>query len=162
MKLISQLEKYAQSLQEKTEEITKAVVQEGERIMQTNLDNAEYSGSLKSHVEMSQNKNSGEISLVGSDAGFIEFGTGTHYPDNHPQASEFGAIRGRYGKGYGENPPWTFTDTTSGTTGEYYGTAKFGVIFETMGNPANRVVYNTARELERTYLNIAKEVFKND
>jgi len=162
MSLIKQLEKYRDNITKNTEELAKDLVMGGGEVMQTYLNEALYSGDLSSEVVTTVSKGKGAISLEGTDAGMIEFGAGTYYPDNHPLASKMGAVRGEWGKGRGKTPPWTFTASSSGGTGEYWGTARFGVIFETMGTPANRVVYNTGKELERVYVDRAKEVFGND
>ena len=157
--IIKQLEKYKKAIQKKTEKTIKELTEYGADVMQGNLDNAQYSGSLKSSVKAKSKNTKGEVSLMGKDAGFIEFGTGQVHPDDHPQAGEFGAVRGGYGKGHGKEMSWIFTDTQSGTA-EYYGTAKWGVLFETEGNPANRVVYDTGKKLEEVATEKAKEVFK--
>ena len=161
-KIIGQLEAYKKKIEAKTEKVVSDVTKEGERIANMRLSSADYTSKIESTIESSSSGKSGSVSMVGFDAGFIEFGTGTHYPDTHPLASEMGAIRGSYGKGYGLKPPWTFIGDSVGTTGEVIGTARSGVVIETYGNPANRVVYDTGKDLERSAVAIAKEVFNDD
>lgn len=157
MSLISQLEKYKTDIPKKAERLAKRMVEEGEKEAVTKLVTADYSGSLRSEIVSNINGLKGSVTMQGHDAGMIEFGAGTQYPDIHPLAQEFGAIRGEYGSGHGNLPRWGFADTEPGKTG--YPVKDSPGEYWTMGTPANRVIYSTGKHLENIYVELAKEVF---
>ena len=112
------------------------------------LSTASYAGDMYAEVEPVQKEDNGvSIGIKGESVTFIEFGTGTYYPDNHPLMDEFQFARGEFGKKRGANPPWYFRN-------------EGGELIRTLGNEANRVVYNTGKALREETAEIAKEVFK--
>lgn len=175
MSLITQLQKYSADLPNKTKRVLERMIEEGKNIAEFNLSTAEYTGSLKSEITTNISKNKGEVSLDGHDARFIEFGTGITYyggEDSHPLAGRGDLTpseRGTYKHKRGMLPTWTYQDIGGTGTSPKYSTwevlDKNGNptgIYRTHGQPANRVVYNTGKELERIYVDVAKEVFGND
>ena len=85
----------------------------------------------------------------------------------HEKANEFGFTRGGYGKGRGLNPPWVFDAQGRGismttSVGKVIISKKGEPKYLTYGNPPNRVLYNTAKELRAKILEIAREVYAND
>lgn len=103
-----------------------------------------------------------EIPVTGSTVAFIEFGTGVHYADDHPQAVAMGAIRGEYGQHRGRNDTWKYQGDP-GSLGWYQtpNDRARGVI-TTHGNPANAVMYNAAKQMRMQVAEIARSVFADD
>lgn len=97
----------------------------------------------------------GNLSIVftsGSDAVFIEFGAGVNHNgavggSPHPKGIEFGYTIGEYGKGYGANNVWGYTDPI---TGEHH---------VTRGTPAAMPMFHAAEEAKATAVKLAREVF---
>lgn len=87
---------------------------------------------------------------------FIEFGTGVFNPGVHPQASEFGMIRGEYGKGHGKQESWVYIGEP-GTNGEVLGEGRN--VVRTRGNNASRSMYDAAELMKNEIGRIAREVF---
>ena len=145
--VIRQIEASQKSIKAKNEELLDALAEKGSEIMTFGLAEAVYDGDMYADViEPIKEDNQVSIGIKGESVTFIEFGTGTFYPDDHPLMDEFGYERGTFGKGLGANPPWTFRN-------------EGGKKVTTFGNPANRVVYETGKELREIAVDIAKEVY---
>ena len=163
MSFLQQLEKYRDTFSSKSEQYVKALVDRGQKFASNELNKAQTTSPDSGYIESETSKKTGEITLVGNakgGAGFIEFGTGTKYTsmaESHPRAEEFGAFRGEFGAMKGADPPWVFFGE-AGELGEDVGKG----FVKTSGQPASRVMYNTGKELERIYQEVAKEVFTND
>lgn len=133
----------------------------------TRLQTIVYDGSHSVTIDPSphwESDNRLVLTAKGDEITFIEFGTGTHYVDMHEMASVLGFTRGTYGKGLGADPPWYFIEPTGTLYGnaEYEAvTSKGNLVVKTRGNPPNRVLYNTAKDLRERLLETAKEVFEN-
>lgn len=146
-RVVDQIENYKKSLKDKDEELLTAVANKGNEIMTFGLAEAIYDGDMYAEVMETQKEDNGvSIGIKGESVTFIEFGTGTFYPDDHPKMDEFGFERGEFGHKLGRNPPWTFENGA-------------GKRVTTFGNPANRVVYETGKELREVATDIAKEVY---
>ena len=93
---------------------------------------------------------------------FIEFGSGVHYVEQHPKASEMGAVRGGYGQNKGLKDTWAYYGDP-GTNGEPAKGKKGekGLVF-THGNPPARAMYDAGKEMRERIAEIAREVFMND
>lgn len=99
-----------------------------------------------------------QIVFSGSKVVFIEFGTGVEYPD-HPQAYDFLAIHGEFGKGQGAYPPWRYVGEP-GSNGKIVGYTKDQKpVVSTHGNPAAKAVYEAWNTMKERIEEIAKEVF---
>lgn len=157
--VIQSLQKYSSDLDKRSEKLTAALVLEGFNYMWDRNNNAVYDGDKDTWVSSETRKAEGEIALNGKTAAFIEFGTGIAYPDDHPQAAEFGAIRGAYGRGQGANPPWVYYGKSPGSNGVVIPSKHGRLVVQTMGNPANYIVYDTGKLLKQRYISKAKEVF---
>ena len=99
------------------------------------------------------------IEATGSTVWFIEFGTGIVYADDHPKANEMGAVRGAYGKGRGRRTTWGYYGTP-GSNGQAIKSTDNGDLILTHGNPSNKVMYETGKEMRKAILETAKRVFK--
>lgn len=96
----------------------------------------------------------GGISVVvadGEDAVWCEFGAGVYYNGSagsspNPYGKELGFTIGSYGKGYGKSKAWGYYDET-------------GELVITRGTPASMPMYNSAKEITKKAIDIAREVF---
>ena len=158
---IKEVKAYKKWLSDKTEEFIKTLANEGLEIMSVKFSQAIYDGTNDVSCQIEQTEKS-KVALVaiGNAVLFIEFGTGVKYPDNHPEAAVNGMIRGEYGKGKGANPNgWRYVGE-AGTNGVLSPNARKKSVIHTYGNPANMCMYQTIRELENRFEEIARRVYK--
>lgn len=99
-----------------------------------------------------------KITATGRTVCFIEFGTGITYADDHPRMHELGFARGTYGKGHGERRTWGYYGDP-GTNGQEHITKSGKTVILTHGNPANRCLYETTKEMKSRIADMAREVF---
>lgn len=151
------LERYKRYLNERLRIFAEALAEYGVGISRVRFGRAQYDGV--NDVQVHDPEWQGDIlrvRAVGRTVLFIEFGTGVHYEsESHPQAGEFGFVRGGYGHHRGRNDSWRYRGEP-GTNGEDMGNG----IVKTHGNPANRCMYETAEEMRNHIAKIAKEVFR--
>jgi hypothetical protein len=157
-KVIKTLERYQKSLEERKTRFLEEVAKLGVSIGEANFSQAQYDGDMSDCKTYSEWVDDDKIKIVFQSNAilFIEFGAGVHYTDStelHPLADKFGYERGEYGHGNGKRDWWLYNGE-GGTESTSVPGMKI-----THGNPANRVVYNTAKELREKILDIAKEVF---
>ena len=167
-KVIKMLDEYAEGFEDKRKEFMKKLAYIGFDEATVRLEQAEFAGDKSSAIITSPqwvNDNKLVLSATGNNPTapimmFIEFGTGTYFPDDHPKAAEFNAVRGSYGKHKGLNPPWYYI----GKPGDYstvVRTKSTGEeVVRTVGNPANRVMFSASEEIRKQIVDIAKEVFQ--
>ena len=160
-KAIKELKSYKQWLVDKTKEFLQELANEGVQIASAKFADAQYDGTNDVSCKVEEREtNKVAVMAIGSATLFIEFGTGVKYPDNHPEASTNGMNRGEYGYKLGrlENG-WRYQGDpgTSGTLDENHP----GYI-HTYGNPANMSMYQTVRELEDKFEEIARRVYTYD
>ena len=157
---IKELDNYKKWLVDKTKEFLKALADEGVQIASAKFAKAVYDGTndVSCSVE-ERGENKIAVVAVGSATLFIEFGTGVKYPDNHPEAAEHGMIRGGYGYRLGRlEKGWRYTGDP-GSNGEVITEGKHAGQVHTYGNPANMCMYQTVRELQEKFEEIARRVY---
>lgn len=157
---IKELNAYKDWLVEKTKEFLKALADEGVEIASAKFANAVYDGTndVTCFVE-EKGEDKVAVVAVGGATLFIEFGTGVKYPDNHPEAGEHGMVRGEYGYRLGRlEKGWRYSGDP-GTNGEVITEGKHAGEVHTYGNPANMSMYQTVRELEDKFEEIARRVY---
>ena len=159
-KAIKELNDYKKWLKDCTEKFLKALADEGAQIATAKFQRAVYDGTndVKVSVE-NREENTVAVVAVGSAVLFIEFGTGVKYPDNHPEAGKNGFTRGGYGYKLGRlEKGWRYTGDP-GSNGEVITTGKHAGEVHTYGNPANMSMYETVRELEEKFAEIARRCY---
>lgn len=157
---IKELDNYKKWLVDKTKEFLKALADEGVQIASAKFAKAVYDGTndVSCSVE-ERGENKIAVVAVGSATLFIEFGTGVKYPDNHPEAAEHSMIRGGYGYRLGRlEKGWRYTGDP-GSNGEVITEGKHAGQVHTYGNPANMCMYQTVRELQEKFEEIARRVY---
>jgi hypothetical protein len=160
-KIIDKLEKYQKSLKEREKRFLTRVGELGVSIGQTKFQSVQYDGDTSDFDVRCEWKSDDKIAVVFSSKAilFIEFGAGVHYSsanDIHPLASKKGYKRGEYGMKKGKGDWWLYRGE-GGTPSTANPNMKI-----THGNPANRIVYGTGKELREMILQIAKEEFRFD
>ena len=81
------------------------------------------------------------------------------FSDNHPEAGKNGFTRGGYGYKLGRlEKGWRYTGDP-GSNGEVITTGKHAGEVHTYGNPANMSMYETVRELEEKFAEIARRCY---
>lgn len=99
-----------------------------------------------------------KITASGHAVCFIEFGTGVTFADDHPKMHELGFARGTYGKGHGKQRTWGYYGDP-GTNGQEVLTKSGRKVVLTHGNPANRCLYETTKDMKSRIADLAREVF---
>ena len=156
---------YARTFPTKMKHFMERLGNYGVQVARTGFRNAVYDGKNDAVVGQPvwADENTLEIPVTGTTVAFIEFGTGTHYPDIHPTAHYLQAVRGGYGRHLGLNPPWVYVGDP-GSNGVIVREGKAGQdpAVRTYGNPANMAMYNSAKEMRTRILSLARKVFADD
>lgn len=157
---IKELNKYKKWLKDGTEKFIKALGDEGVQIASAKFQRAVYDGTNDVSVSVeTRDTNKVAVVAVGGAVLFIEFGTGVKYPDSHPEAGKNGFDRGGYGYHLGRlEKGWRYTGSP-GSNGEVITEGKHAGEIHTYGNPANMSMYQTVRELEEKFEEIARRCY---
>lgn len=145
-----EVKKYAMELDEKVEALIKKLAERGAMVAKIQLAalDAVYTGELLSSIEgvYSEKDNVGIVRAGAPYAIFVEYGTGV-----------IGA-----GSPHPKPDGWQYDANGHGDEGWVYLNERDGKYHWTRGYQSRPFMYNTARELERECVNIAKEVFGLD
>jgi len=157
---LKELENYKKWLKDCTEKFIKALGEEGVQIASAKFAQAQYDGTNDVSVAV-ENRENNKVAVVavGSSVLFIEFGTGVRYTESHPEASKNGMVRGEYGYKLGRlEKGWRYSGDP-GTNGEVISEGKHAGEVHTYGNPANMSMYQTVREIEDKFEEIARRCY---
>lgn len=157
-RVIARLNKKKKSLDSRHEAFLYRLGKEGVDIANVKIQTVQYDGTVDLFTFYSVEKDIVYLTVQGSTVTFIEFGTGVHYSEQHPLNWY---ERGGYGLHQGLNDHWYYQGDP-GTHGEVRTTKKGKTVVRTEGNPPNRVVYNTGKELRGKVLEIARKVYSDD
>ena len=160
-KAIAEIESYQKELDEKIHTLMERLAEIGIEEATVRFANAIYDGTNDVRVNNTPvwiDKNKLAISATGKSITFIEFGAGVHYAEGHPKAGDFGFTRGGYGYHLGKLDSWRYSGNP-GTNGEVITDGKHQGEVKTYGNPANRALYDSAKEMREQITKIAEEVF---
>lgn len=164
-KAVAELERYQKELDKKVRTLMERLAEIGIGEAEVRFGRAIYDGTNDVEVKDSPvwiSDNKLVISASGKSITFIEFGAGVHYAtESHPKADEFGFARGGYGHHLGRLDSWRYKGDP-GTNGEVITEGKHKGEVKTHGNPANRVLYDSAKEMREQIQKIAEEVFGDD
>ncbi len=154
---IRRLNEYKKEVETKATELAQRLTDLGADIVRMKIVEmgAYYSGELLSGVDgyFSPSLNAGFIRVTSDHVAFVEFGTGVVGQSNPHKNGEYLSLAS-WGYATGSK---IFT-TKDGRVGWVYPTDDGGFRF-TEGMPSRPFMYETALELERQYMQIAKEVF---
>lgn len=164
-KAVAEIEQYQKELNKKVHTLMEKLAEIGIEEATVRFANAIYDGTNDVTVRKAPvwiDKNKLVISATGKAVTFIEFGSGVHYAaESHPKAGEFGFTRGGYGHHLGKFDSWRYSGDP-GTNGEVITEGEHKGKVKTHGNPANRALYDSAKEMREQIIKITKEVFGND
>lgn len=164
-KAIEGIERYQKELDKKVHIFMEKLAEVGIEEADIRFGRAIYDGTNDVIVDKTPtwiNDNKLVVSASGKSITFIEFGAGVHYSgEPHPKAGEFGYERGGFGYHLGRLDTWRYTGDP-GTNGEVITDGKHKGEVKTHGNPANRALYDSAKEMREQMIKIAEEVFGND
>lgn len=156
---VRELDAWRTWLEARTRELLGRLSQEGLSVASARFARAVYDGTNDVSVRVERrSEDVRAIVAVGRSVLFIEFGTGVVYPDDHPEAGRHGMVRGGYGRGQGKRRTWSYYGDP-GTNGVVHAKADGRTVVSTQGNPANKPMYETARDLEERIGAMAREVF---
>ena len=161
---IRHLERYRDQLTAKQREFLRRLAEIGIDVANVRFASAQYDGTNDVKVSDApewQGETKLRISASGRAVGFIEFGSGVHYSEQHPKAAQFGAVRGGYGYGLGKFDSWRYRGDP-GTNGEVITEGVHAGEIVTHGNPPARAMYDAGKEMWDKILEIAREVFSDD
>ena len=160
-RVIKELEKYRDSLDDKTQIFIKRLSEVGIKALNAKLQSISpfYKGEdidTSSEIHKLDNGWSATISMTGSQSVFIEFGAGVTFnaPKHqslHPKGEELGLTIGSYNESSpnATNPNgWWYKD-------------KWGESQHTYGTPTFAPLYNSSIEMLEAIHGIAKEVFSD-
>jgi hypothetical protein len=154
---IRRLNEYKKEVETKATELAQRLTDLGAEIVRMKIVEmgAYYSGELLSGVDgyFSPSLNAGFVRVTSDHVAFVEFGTGVVGQSNPHKNGEYLSLAS-WGYATGSK---IFT-TKDGRVGWVYPTDDGGFRF-TEGMPSRPFMYETALELERQYMQIAKEVF---
>lgn len=163
-RLISKLKAYQKDLDERQYRLLEALAKIGIDTASVRFETAQYDGENDVVVNR-QPEWAGEnrlfLTATGKSVTFIEFGTGVHYAERHPNADALGFARGAYGHGKGSRDTWGYYGTP-GTNGKVLRETDKGALVLTHGNPPARALYDAAKEMRSRAVEIAREVYRND
>lgn len=143
------------------EGLTHSLAEKGRVVAENRFNTAQYDGT--NDVQVLPPFESGQSTILraeGDAVAFIEFGTGVHYTEQHPQALELGMIRGGYGYHLGNLDAWRYHGEP-GTNGVEIPTPMnhSGAIL-THGNPPARAMYEASKEIRNNIGETAREVLR--
>lgn len=149
-------------LKAKANEFTAELAETGSNSAGMKFSEAVYDGT-NDVTTRAESRGEGKAAVVadGNATLFIEFGSGITYPDSHPEAAELGMVHGGYGYKLGNNPNgWRYPgEKGPGTNGEIIPDGPHAGMIHTYGNPANMCMWDTVKELERDYQEVARRIF---
>ena len=154
---IAEINSYRKEVENKTVTLVQRLTDLGASLVRVKIVEmgAYATGELLSGVDgyYSPILNAGFIRVTSDHVAFVEFGTGVVGQQSPHKNGEYLSLAS-WGYATGSK---IFT-TSDGRTGWYYPTDDGGVRF-TEGMPSRPFMYETALELERQYMQIAREVF---
>lgn len=161
-KAIRELENYQKLLKGKASEMTSKIADECEQYASFGFAKATYDGYNDAYVSISaDNPLKYYVTASGESVAFIEFGTGTRYAYPHPIDPHSVGLsdRGEFGYHLGLMQKGWYYWGVPGTNGEIIQEGKHKGQIKTLGNPANRCLYDAKMEAGAKVADIAKEVF---
>lgn len=103
-----QIREYKTALNQKAQELARALTDKGLDVAKVRFANAEYAGSNDVSCHVEQNGNACTIVAEGKAVAFIEFGTGAHHNGYGGELPPGVGAHGSYGKGQGANRRWYY------------------------------------------------------
>ena len=158
-KLITNMDKLAKQLKEMGENVVEDLSDEGLKEMQKNYANSQFKEESEMQFEKTGEKGNRTIQMVGQQAIYSEFGTGSEGEENpHPIKNEFDLKP--YNSGKTIRKATAKVERKTGIPeGGLYWTYKDsnGQVIYTQGVPAQKIVYNADEKLRQDLPSICKK-----
>lgn len=103
-----QIREYKTTLNQKAQELARALADKGLDVAKVRFANAEYAGSNDVSCRVEQNGNTCTIIAEGKSVAFIEFGTGVSHSAYGGELPAGVGEHGTYGKGNGQHKRWYY------------------------------------------------------
>lgn len=103
-----QIQEYKTTLNQKAQELARALADKGLDVAKVRFANAEYAGSNDVSCRVEQNGNTCTIIAEGKAVAFIEFGTGVSHSVYGGELPAGVGEHGTYGKGNGQHKRWYY------------------------------------------------------
>lgn len=154
---IKEIQAYREDIQEKLNEFVSRLSQDGVQVASARLSSTvgdSTDAGISYTVSSSGDIIAATISLLGSDALFIEFGAGIAYNTGaqHPLASEFGYGVGTYPS---KHPP------SKGMNPGYWFYREDGQLVRSIGTQASMPIYHAAETVRNNAIMRATEIFRS-
>lgn len=153
MDAVRYLEQYRTWAEQKTEQLVKALMDRGYKVVMANQNTPGDSQPGYAHFEISSfgTQTRATLHLEGRDVLFIEFGAGVHYngaagSSPNPYGEPLGYVIGSYGQGKGAEDSWVYVSDD-------------GTFKTSHGTQASMPMWKADIEIISSVASVAKEVF---
>ena len=142
-----QIQVYKATLNQKAQELAKALADKGLDVAKVRFANAQYAGSNDVSCRVEQNGNTCAIIADGKAVAFIEFGTGVMHSAYGGELPDGVGEHGTYGKENGKHKRWYYYGDP-GNAGTYVDTVPGkGQLNYTSGNDAAMAMWGAVEEM---------------
>ena len=142
-----QIQEYKTTLNQKAQELARALADKGLDVAKVRFANAEYAGSNDVSCRVEQNGNTCTIIAEGKSVAFIEFGTGVSHSAYGGELPTGVGEHGTYGKGNGQHKRWYYYGESGNAGTPVKQVDGKGQLNYTSGNDAAMAMWGAVEEM---------------
>lgn len=142
-----QIQEYKTTLNQKAQELARALANKGLDVAKVRFTNAEYAGNNDVSCRVEQNGSICTIIAEGRSVAFIEFGTGAHHNGYGGQLPPGVGAHGSYGKGHGAQRRWYYYGEAGNAGTPVKQVDGKGQLNYTSGNDAAMAMWGAVEEM---------------
>lgn len=142
-----QIREYKTTLNQKAQELARALADKGLDVAKVRFANAEYAGSNDVSCRVEQNGNTCTIIAEGKSVAFIEFGTGVSHSAYGGELPAGVGEHGTYGKGNGQHKRWYYYGESGNAGTPVKQVDGKGQLNYTSGNDAAMAMWGAVEEM---------------
>ena len=142
-----QIQEYKTTLNQKAQELARALADKGLDVAKVRFANAEYAGSNDVSCRVEQNGNTCTIIAEGKSVAFIEFGTGVSHSAYGGELPTGVGEHGTYGKGNGQHKRWYYYGESGNAGTPVKEVDGKGQLNYTSGNDAAMAMWGAVEEM---------------
>lgn len=142
-----QMQEYKTTLNQKAQELARALADKGLDVAKVRFANAEYAGSNDVSCRVEQNGNTCTIIAEGKSVAFIEFGTGVSHSAYGGELPTGVGEHGTYGKGNGQHKRWYYYGESGNAGTPVKQVDGKGQLNYTSGNDAAMAMWGVVEEM---------------
>lgn len=142
-----QMQEYKTTLNQKAQELARALADKGLDVAKVRFANAEYAGSNDVSCRVEQNGNTCTIIAEGKSVAFIEFGTGVSHSAYGGELPTGVGEHGTYGKGNGQHKRWYYYGESGNAGTPVKQVDGKGQLNYTSGNDAAMAMWGAVEEM---------------